>query len=396
MNKLWRVAGYEYTRHVLRRRFLFGLLSIPLMIGVLGLVIFLLIRSDTNPRPVGYVDKSGVLANPVPQPVPEAPDRPVDMVPYQTEEAAMAALQAGEIQAYFVVGDDYLTSRQVELVSLENPSASARDQFESFLRANLLRELPDAVANRLSEGDDLEVRTPDGSRTMKENAWFSIFVPFIAGFLFMISMFTTSGYLMQAVVEEKENRTMEVLITSVSPFQLIAGKVIGIVGVGLTQIVIWLLMIILAVLVGRNYFDWLNVISISPGYAAILVAAFLPAFVMIASLMVALGSTVTEAQEGQQFTGLFTLPVVIPYWFTYQLMSSPNSPLAIGLSMFPFTAPVTLSLRAGFTTIPAWQIVLNVAILVVFALVALSIAGRAFRLGMLRYGQRLTVREILG
>jgi ABC-2 type transport system permease protein len=124
------------------------------------------------------------------------------------------------------------------------------------------------------------------------------------------------------------------------------------------------------------------------------VAAFIPSFVMIAGLMVAIGATVTEAQEGQQIASVFTLLVVIPYWFTFQILFNPNGPLAIALSFFPFTAPVTLPMRAGMTVIPPWQLALNLAFLVLCALGALWIAGRAFRLGMLRYGQRLSWREI--
>ena len=115
---------------------------------------------------------------------------------------------------------------------------------------------------------------------------------------------------------------------------------------------------------------------------------------MIAALMVAIGATVTDVQEGNQIASLFTIPVVIPYWFTVLILTNPNGPLAVGLSFFPFTAPVTLSMRAGMTVIPFGQLVLNLAFLWLCALGALWIAGRAFRLGMLRYGKRLKWREV--
>jgi ABC-2 type transport system permease protein len=177
--------------------------------------------------------------------------------------------------------------------------------------------------------------------------------------------------------------------------QLISGKVIGIIGVGWTQLLAWLGFAWFVVSIGQNYFEWLREMRFEPGFLALLLSTFIPAFVMIAGLMVAVGSTVTEAQEGQQITGLFTLPVVAPYWFTYQIMSNPNSPLAIALSFFPFTAPVTIAMRAGMASIPLWQVLLNVGILVLCALGALWLAGRAFRLGMLRYGKRLSLRELL-
>ena len=394
MNKVWRIAHHEYTHHVLRRRFLLGLLSVPAIMAVMALVIFLLIRSEIDARPVGYVDHSGLLANPQPAPPPQAPDRPVEMIPFATEAQAAEALHAHEIQSYYILEAGYPQDNRARLVSLEEPSSSAIDQFEAFIRTNLLAGYPPQVRQRVADGDELVVRSVDGRRSMGEEDWFSIFVPFFAGFTFMVAMFASSGYLMQAVVEEKENRTMEVLVTSVSPLQLMSGKVIGIIGVGWTQLLAWIGVAGIVVTIGRNYFEWLQALRFEPGFVVLLVATFIPAFVMIAGLMVAVGATVTEAQEGQQITGVFTLPVVVPYWFTYQIMSNPHSPLALALSFFPFTAPVTLTMRAGMASIPLWQILLNIAILVLCALAALWLAGRAFRLGMLRYGQRLSWREL--
>jgi len=120
----------------------------------------------------------------------------------------------------------------------------------------------------------------------------------------------------------------------------------------------------------------------------------LPAFVMICALMAAVGATVTEASEGQQVMGIFTLPLYLPYMLISVLMQNPNSPLAVGLSLFPLTAPLTISIRAGFSVVPAWQMALSVVILVASAAGALWFAGRAFRLGMLRYGQRLRWKEV--
>jgi len=106
-----------------------------------------------------------------------------------------------------------------------------------------------------------------------------------------------------------------------------------------------------------------------------------------------IGATVTESREGQQIVGLFTLPTWIPYMLMYPLMNAPNSPLAIGMSFFPFTAPLTVIIRSGFTVVPWWQIAISVALLVLSAAGSLWLAGRAFRLGMLRYGKRLSIRE---
>jgi ABC-2 type transport system permease protein len=231
---------------------------------------------------------------------------------------------------------------------------------------------------------------------MCENEWFNILVPLLSGILFMIVIMTSGGYLMQAVVEEKENRTMEIVVTSVSPNQLMAGKIMGDIAIGFTQLGFWLAFAGVALVIGSHYVDWIGQIHVTSDVIWTLVVTLVPSFVMIAAIMAAVGATVTESREAQQMSGLFSLPIMIPYWLTYTFMTNPNGPVAVGLSFFPLTAPVALPLRIGFTQIPTGQLVLNIAILVICAVAAILFAARAFRLGMLNYGKRLTLRQIMG
>lgn len=394
MDKFWRVALHEYTRHVLQKRFLFALLSVPLMIAVMILLIFILIRMEIDPTPLGYIDHSGLLANSIPQPTPEPPDRPIPMLPFQAEEQAQAALQAGEIKAYYVLPADYLQTGQAKIVYIEEPKDAAYDQFNAFLAVNLLADHPAAVSRRLTEGNEVVIRSVDNSREASEKRWFNILMPFFVGLMFVAAIGTSSGYLMQAVVEEKENRTMEVLITSVSPVQFMSGKIIADIAIGLTQLIGWTIFAALAVVIGRNYLDWLQALEIPWDLVGLTVVVMIPAFVMICALMAAIGATVTEASEAQQMTGLIMLPIWLPFILISVLMTNPNGALAVILSFIPFTAPMTITLRAGFTIIPTWEIVVTVTVLTLTALGSLWLAGRAFRLGMLRYGQRLRWAEV--
>jgi ABC-2 type transport system permease protein len=394
MSKLWQVALQEYRRHVFNRRFVFGLLSVPLVILLLVGLIFLIIAMEINTTPIGYVDHSGLLSDPVPAPKPSAPDRQVAMIAFTNETDAQSALDAGRIQAYYVLPADYLATGALRVVHVNDLKSPASQQFYDFLGANLLKGTDPAIAARLVKGADVTVQSADGSRNLSSNGWFSFVFPMIAGIGFIIAMFTSGGYLMQAVVEEKENRTMEVIITSVSPNQFMAGKIVGDTCVGLTQILAWLLLIIIPILVERNAIPFLQSIQLSSQTLAVLVFTMLPSFVLVAALMATIGATVTEAREGQQMTGLISLPVWIPYMLIGLLMSSPNSSLSLALSMIPLTAPVAMLVRDGLTILPVWQIALSAAIQIACALAAIWLAGRAFRLGMLRYGKRLSWREL--
>jgi len=187
---------------------------------------------------------------------------------------------------------------------------------------------------------------------------------------------------------------MEVIITSVSPNQFMAGKIIGDTCVGLTQILAWLLLIVIPILVERNSVPFLQAIQISSQTLIVLGFTMLPSFVLVAALMATIGATVTEAREGQQMTGLISLPIWVPYMLIGLMMSSPNSSLSLALSLIPLTAPVAMLVRDGLTILPAWQIALSAAIQILCAVAAIWLAGRAFRLGMLRYGKRLSWREL--
>jgi len=253
---------------------------------------------------------------------------------------------------------------------------------------------------QLRTGRYLIVRWPEdmpgGGREFDERMILGNFIPAFAGAAFIMLLLMLSGYLMSAVAEEKENRTMEIVVTSISPNQLMAGKVLGISAVALTQIVAWSVLIGLAIEVGGRQLGVgvLQGLSLNPQLITQLAIVGVPTFVTFAALMVALSATVAGAHEAQQFTGLFALPMWAPYWLAVVIIQDANGPLATGLSFFPLTALSTFSLRIVFTPVPFWQVAAIALVQVVCAAGAIWLAARAFRLGMLRYGQRLRWREL--
>ena len=394
MSKFWRIAWQEYSRHVFRRRFLLTLLSVPLMIAFMAVLVIVIIFADSNPKPIGYIDQSGLLANPVPQPRAKFPERTVPMLAYTDEAAAKSDLDGGKIQAYYIIQKDYGQSGNLQEVYVNEPKGLATQQFSQFLSTNMLVKLPPEVAHRVQAGTKLIVVSADKTRQASQDQIINIALPFIAGILFIVAMSTSSGYLLQAVVEEKENRTMEIMVTSVSPNQLMTGKTIADMAVGLTQLVVWAIFILLILIIGKSYVSFLSGFTFPVKTVAILTAVMVPAFIMISGLMAAIGATVTEASEGQQIMGLFTIPIWIPYIMIAVFIQNPNSPLAVAMTLFPLTAPMTIAIRMGFTTIPAWQYITSFVLLVISAAGAVWLAGRAFRLGMLRYGQRVRWKEL--
>jgi ABC-2 type transport system permease protein len=394
MKKMLQVAWRDYGRHVFTRRFRLMLLSVPLFVVFLVGLVLIVVSLEGDDTPLGYVDHSGVLADPVPGPKVKWPEKETPMLALPSEGEAQSALAEGKIQGYYILPEDYQLTGMAELVYNEEPKGMSQEQFLTFLAANLLSDQPAEIVARVTEGTTVIVRSADNSREASEERFLDILLPFISGLIFFFAIATSSGYLLQAVVEEKENRTMEILVTSVSPGQLMAGKIIGGIAIGFTQLFAWLAFIVLGVWIGSNWLEFLQGVQIPWASLGLMLLVMVPAFVMISALMAAVGATVTEASEGQQVMGMFTIPLYVPYFLIAVLMENPNSPLAVGLSLFPLTAPLTISIRAGFAVVPTWQMVLSIGILIVSAAGALWFAGKAFRLGMLRYGQRLRWKEI--
>jgi len=395
--KIWHIIKYEYSRHVFQKRFLFSLLSLPFAVVAMVGVVLLMGVFSMDSTPVGYIDHSGILADPLRlETSGDIFDPLIEFRAYQDEDLARTDLEAGEIQAYYILPEDYVESLSVELFYLEEPGSGVQSQFRSFVRRNLMEaeNIDPQLEKRLSEGSLVTVEALDGSRTMREDQWFLIFTPFIAGILYIIVVMTSGGYLMQAVVEEKENRTMEIVITSVTPGQLMTGKIIGNIAIGLTQLVIWLLFGWLGLVVGGYFWPVLQDFSLPANYILILIVLLLPSFVMISALMAAIGATMTEMREAQQISGMFSISTTIPFYVSSMIMMNPNGTLATVLSFFPLTSPITILMRMGFAVVPTWQIALNIVLLVIFAVLAIWFAGRAFRMGMLQYGKKLSLKEI--
>ena len=400
MSKLGCVAGYEYSRHVLRRSFLFATLSLPLVVAlIVGVTAVAKVVRPERPTSAGIVDQAGFLLEP---PEPGARDTAtVQWVEFPSEQEALAALEAQAVQAVFVLPGDYPDNSTVRLIAAEELRGEVYSQFRTLLRARLLAGRPDAVVRRAVEGSTVVTRLPDavpgGAREFARGVGLGPFLPALAGLSVVILIFFSSGYLMGVVTDEKANRTMEILMTSVSSGQLMAGKLLGIVGVTFTQLAVWAVLAALFALVGGDVLGlaWLQGVRMDPGTFLIALAVLVPTYVLVAALMTALGAVLNAADAGQQVAGVIVILFASLLALVVPLLRNLDRPVAIALSLLPLTAPVVLPLQAAFTQLAPWQIGASIVVQVLCALAAVWLAGRALRIGMLRYGRRLSLRHLL-
>lgn len=395
MKKIIDVARYEYIHHVAKRRFWIALLGIPvgfLLIMALSML-FSYLSFDTEP--VGYVDQANLITQP--QEVPEKigfMDIFIQLIPYADEETARADTENGILQGYVVIPAGYQSTYNVTYYSNEQPGSEVLNQINWLIRENMLLQQQIPHLERIEAGSQISLQSLDGSQSSDGTGWHLIFVPILIGILYFILVMSCGGYLLQSLVEEKQNRTMEIMITSMSPNQLMIGKIIGNLGVGFTQILVWIVILAIGLLVFRDRLPFLGDLSLSPGYMAISLALLVLAFIVSAGLISIIGATMSTVEEGQSVNGLMVLPTMMPFYFFQTFLSNPNGIIPRILSYFPLSAPLSLSLRMVFTKIPTWEIISVFAILIISIALVFWLSGKAFRRGLLEYSKKLKLRDL--
>jgi ABC-2 type transport system permease protein len=395
MNKMHEVAKYEYTRHVNNKAFWITLFAVPAGILLIMLLSVVITFASIDTDPVGYVDQAGLIKQPQEMPSKTSLFAPfIPLIPYADETSARWAAEDGKIQGYFVIPQGYTDSYQLIYYFNKPLSSEIRTEVDTLIRTNLLAGETIPNFERLTEGSHFTQASLDGTRIVGENEAAKIIIPMVISFLFVIAVMTSGGYLLQALVEEKENRTMEIVVTSVSPNELMAGKIIGNLSVGLTQLLAWTV-VAAAVLIGfGDRIPFMQNLQVPWNELILSLLLMLPAFVFTSALMAIIGSTVTETQEASQVTGLITLPIFLPYYFLSFILQNPNGTFARILSFFPMSAPLAMSTRIAITNVPTWEIILVFVIMILFCLLTIWLAGRAFRRGMLQYSKRVSLSQL--
>jgi ABC-2 type transport system permease protein len=393
VGKLWRVMRHEYVKAVRRRTFILSTLGLPFVFVVIVALSVLAASAGSDARgekarerrPTGLVDRSGLLVAFAPAGLRAFPD----------VASAQAALTTGEVAGYYVVPPDYEATGKVELYyRARPPDETARAALESALRAALGATQTEDVRRRLASSLDLAVRSLDGRREISEATLINLILPFVAGLLFSFSTMNSAGYMVQAVATEKENRTAEVLASTVTPFELVGGKALGLMGVALTQLLIWLGLAAAPLGGVLLYLDWAARVRVPWGFLGLAALFFLPAYALMAGIMTAIGSIVDEAHQGQQIAGTLNLVFVVPFFFVPVVFAEPNSPVLVAMTLFPTTAYITILMRWSVTVIPTWQLILSFVMLTTSAALSLWAAARIFRRSMLRYGLSLDLRTV--
>ncbi|MBN2302889.1 MAG: ABC transporter permease [Anaerolineae bacterium] len=320
---------------------------------------------------------------------------------YNTFEAGEDALDDGDIDVLYVIEPDYVETGAVSqyISGFDMESATSETVLEDYLLRSLLNDLDsqtyESLYMRLRD-PALVVRhtiTASGeTEADKENQNFLVVYGF--GLLMMLGIFWGGGYLMNSVVQEKESRIIEIVLSSVSPTPLLAGKVLAMGLSAVIQVVTLLAAFIYIITQAGVFSDSLDGIEIEAGRVALMGLFAALGFLLFGSLMAAIGALSTSMRESQNFVVVVTLPAAVPFFFMTLFVEMPNGTLATFLSLFPLTAPLSMIMRLAVTSVPFGQIALSVALLLVAVAGAIWFAGRLFRVNTLLMGTMPKLRDI--
>ena len=404
MDKIWLIAWHEYRVNVRRPGFIIMTLLIPLL-GLLALLIgaffggqagdaLVEVFAGSN-RSVAVVDQSGRFT-------PLLPEYADSYRLFASEEEGVAAVQGETARRLIVIPADYVESGRIRVVSGEGAFSALDIEDSGSLRGffvdHLARDLPDAALRaRLADPFRAQVVNLAGEEQSAGGVLASVLgfvVPYMLSILLIVTIFVSSGYLLRSVSEEKTNRVIEIVLSSVTAQQLLAGKVIGLGALGLTQVVVW---------IGSSFGLSGGIVGLlgvavplfaRPEVFVLAVVYYLLGFVVYAVLMGSVGALGADFQESQQLAGVFSLLASVPLMLAGLFFANPNSGIIRFVSWFPLTAPTAMMLRLPMTEVPVIDIVGSLATILITIPLIVWLGAKVFRLGLLMYGKRPKIGEI--
>ena len=425
MHKIWLIIQREYLVRVRKKSFIVMTILGPILLAGLMIVPVWLATLSDEAEVIQVVDESGLFDDSF-----ESQGNITFVnVKSPQEQAKQDFLQSGHTALLYIPPLDLDNPAGIRLFSSSNTSLRLQSSIEGVIQKEI-----ENIKLRQS-GIDREVldriRTPVNISTVNlsdggerdSNAAVTTGVGFISAILIYFFIFLYGVQIMRGVIEEKTNRIVEVIISSVKPFQLMMGKIMGIAAVGLTQFLLWIILSTTVTVLVSSQFkidrfandqiektlettadaeqakEVNNLLNAASNLNVPLILGsflfyFLGGYLLYGSLFGAVGAAVDNETDSQQFMLPITIPLVLSFVVAQTvILKNPDGPVAFWMSMIPFTSPVIMMLRIPFG-VPTYELLLSMVLLVLGFIATTWLAGRIYRVGILMYGKKITYREL--
>jgi len=420
MNKIALIIQREYITRVRNKTFMLVTLLAPLAYGLLIMIPVLTAKYADSKKVVAVVDESGRFSSL------SLTDK--DLViynPHQTMDLVKMAYKSQDSDFYILhipQNFDVYHPSGIELLSRKNAGVFFKGTIDTIMEHQIrdirmeAMHIPKATIDSLHSDIDVSVRKITDKGVEASSSGATTGVAYAGGFLIYMFIFLYGSIVMRGVQEEKQSRVVEIIISSVKPFQLMMGKIIGIAMVGLTQVLIWVLLTFIITTIGgqaigahhaaeqmtanggqrmeamQNAMSALGTLPVGL-IVTMFLFYFLGGYLLYSSMFAAVSSAVDSQAEVGQFMLPISLPIIVSIASISTIVQNPDGPFAFWMSMIPVTSPIVMMARIPFG-VPAWQLALSMAILIGSFIVSVWLAGKIYRTGILMYGKKTSWKEL--
>jgi len=436
MHKIWIIIQREYTSRVKNKRFLLVTFLVPLL--MVGLIVGSAYFSfkGTEERKIAVVDPNGFFKDKLKDSKQLKFEFPKDVDTSNYKEKGYSDILIMPLFEEDKKADYILRSKKSMGFSLQESISrkiNAAIEDRMLEKAGIQQSILDSI-HQSSQMAELKAYEDEGKKSKESNAALAMGIGYASGLLIYITMFIYGTMVLRGVMEEKTNRIAEVIVSSVKPFELMLGKIIGIGAVGLTQFLMWIIVVVTLTGVGmsllpadmqnqlqqlqasggqmgaagmaqasesaKNIYAFQHVLSTTnwPLIIGCFLFYFLGGFLFYASLFAAVGSVVNEdPQDAQSLMFPITMPIIFSYIITNVVIQNPNTPMAFWASVIPFSSPMVMMARVSYgvpSTVPYWELALSMVTLIGGFLLTTWLSAKIYRTGILMYGKKVTWKEM--
>ncbi|MBR1995354.1 MAG: ABC transporter permease [Alistipes sp.] len=426
-NNISLIVGREFRARVRKKSFIITTLLMPvLMIGLMVAPALIMEYSQGEQKRIAVIDESGLVAPQL---------QSDEAMAFETVDLAVeeARNSLADHFAILYIGSDILSNpSNVRLYANASTSIMLEEQITSQIEQvieneklkayqidnldQILAEVETHVSMQTFRNDKTEEEAQSGQSSIVATA-----LGYILGFVLYMFLLIYGAMVMQSVIEEKNSRVLEVMVSSVKPFQLMMGKILGVASVAIVQVAIWGVLIFgvgsfvlpqlmpaeammgaeameagVATNVDPEMLQVVSAMTDSAYLAKIFICLILfvfGGFLLYSAMFAAIGSAVDSVQDAQQLQTPVMLPIILGLLMMLAVINDPNSPIAFWFSVIPFTSPIVMMARIPYD-IPMWEIVLSLVLLYASFMVMVWLAAKIYRVGIFMYGKKPSLKEL--
>jgi ABC-2 type transport system permease protein len=399
MKNMLSVLKTEFINTITRRSFLLTLILVPLVPALILGVVSLIGGDDDGggnifqPEPPsqiadGYIDQAGIIEE-IPEWVGE--DR---LVGFASESEARQAASQGEIDGYYLIPSDFIQTGNIRYMSPDFSPLTALDSswtITTSIDYNLVGADPMRLQAFQNPVQVTRIDLAPEEEQRDESSILAFYLPYGITMLFYVLIITTASLMLNSVAKEKENRVMEILLSSITPRQLLTGKILGLGLVGLLQTSLWLGTAVLLLQLGGRTLNIPPSVIPPPQILIWGIIFFILGYLIYATIMAGVGALIPNIKEASQATFYVILPLLIPLVMVSVLIEEPNAPVAVILSLIPFTAPNTIMTRMATTSVPLWQLLVAIGLMILTIVFLIRGVAGMFRAQLLLTGKKFKI-----